>query len=211
MRKLILTILTLFLLTAQCFATNWKWIDSNAEQGLFFDTDSVKFLISSKTKTINHNEVVLWVKYVYDSAYAQRAFKRDDVQYSLERIAFNFQYNKVNEIEILPCTELIYNKDHVLNSLRTINDFSLIKDILDIENYTYTDRILKYVRYMYAETSSILDYSENKIIMYDNCDTLYENIMVCTVRKGSAVNKHQPKKACHKSQPQKQQVGFFEI
>lgn len=99
----------------------------------------------------------------------------EDIRYFDKDNQRTIKANKLNEIEILPCTELVYNKEHVLKELRIINDFSLLKDILDIENYTYTDRILKYVRYMYDETSSILDYSDNKIILYDNCDTLYES------------------------------------
>lgn len=81
----------------------------------------------------------------------------------------------LKEISIYPNTELIYNKEEVLSKLRDTIDYNITKDVMDIENYTYNDRIFKYVRYMYDNTESMIDYVKCKTIIFENSDILYES------------------------------------
>lgn len=83
--------------------------------------------------------------------------------------------SSIKEIKIYPNTELIYDKDKVLAKLRKTIDYNITKDIMDIENYTYNDRIFKYIRYMYDSSESLLDYISNKIVVFENSEILYES------------------------------------
>ena len=79
------------------------------------------------------------------------------------------------ELSIYPNTELIYNKKEVLKKLDKCDDYNINQDFLDIENYTYTERLFKYVKYMYDTTESILDYIRDKIVIFENSDILYQS------------------------------------
>ena len=81
----------------------------------------------------------------------------------------------LNQIDIYPVTELVIdNPNEVVSKIKT-NNYSILEDLNYITNYTYTDRIKKYIHYMYDKTESVLDYCGNKIIIYEDSTYLKES------------------------------------
>jgi hypothetical protein len=65
MKKRIVLIVTclMMLLSSSCFATNWVWVTSDANMGIFFDADSIR--------VTNSNQIIVWEKVIYDEAYSR--------------------------------------------------------------------------------------------------------------------------------------------
>jgi hypothetical protein len=99
MRKLLLTVFALVLMSASCFAANWEWIGSDEKIGVFYDKDSIVFDMS-KDKITNRDKCFVWVKLVYDKAFAQKRFK-DNTAASLEHWGFDLANNQMLEGERL--------------------------------------------------------------------------------------------------------------
>lgn len=88
--------------------------------------------------------------------------------------------NKLNEIEIFPINELIYdNPDNIIEKIKKDCDGVLtnqiLNDIDDIKNYNNLERIHKYIDYFTDDTCSILDYMEEKIVLYEEIKRIEEN------------------------------------
>ena len=79
---------------------------------------------------------------------------------------------KINDIEIMPYTEMIYDDISKINGIHT-SDYNILQDIENIKNYTYNERLKKYIHYFYDTTESILDYIDDKIIMFEDSSNLY--------------------------------------
>lgn len=101
MRKLLLTVLALVMLSSSCLAANWEWIHSNSEKGYFFDTDSIVFDTSPDKKNVNRDKFYVWVKIVFDPAYAKKKYQRDDIAYCIDMFGFDLADNKLCEKETI--------------------------------------------------------------------------------------------------------------
>lgn len=99
MRKLIMVVLMLVAMTSTCMAASWEWICSTPNVGLFYDKDSIVFDMSN-TKITNRDKCYVWVKIVYDKAFAQKHFK-DNTAFSMEHWGFDLANNRMNEGEKL--------------------------------------------------------------------------------------------------------------
>lgn len=97
MRKVLLTILTCLVMSASCYAANWEWIGANADKGFSFDEDTIVFATSPDRKIVNRDVFYVWVKIVFDPAYAKRQYHRDDVAYCVDRFGFDLANNKICE------------------------------------------------------------------------------------------------------------------
>ena len=98
MRKLLLTLVMLLVMSTSCLGANWEWVYSDSNVGLFYDKDSIVF--SVQNKIVNRDKCVVWVKIAYDEAFAQKRFKQAWA-YSLERWEFDFANNRMREGERL--------------------------------------------------------------------------------------------------------------
>lgn len=99
MRKLLLTVMALMMMSVSCFAASWEWVCSTPNVGIFYDKDSIVFDMS-KDKIINRDKCYVWTKLVYDKAFAQKRFK-DNTAASLEHWGFDFAKNQMLEGERL--------------------------------------------------------------------------------------------------------------
>ena len=106
MRKLLLTILALMMMSASCFAASWEWVGANPYMGLSYDKDSLVFEVSSKQNIVNRDMVKGWVKFVYDEAYAQKEMPRKDTKYVVCKFSADLVGNR-----ILNDDYIVYNKD----------------------------------------------------------------------------------------------------
>lgn len=126
MRKLLLTVVVLFLLSAQCLAANWERVCSTAGNVLFCDKDSVVFdvqesMVNSGEYTVNKNKCYVWLKTIYDKAYVKRIFK-DNTAYSLEYLGLDLVNNRINTGEVI-----WYNQDGgVVTSSKGLKEWSPI-------------------------------------------------------------------------------------
>ena len=77
---------------------------------------------------------------------------------------------KIDNIEIMPYTELIYED---VNLDINTSDYNILQDLENIKNYTYSERLKKYIHYLYDKTESILDYCDDKIILFEDTNNLY--------------------------------------
>jgi hypothetical protein len=117
MRKTILTILALIVMSAQCVAADWVWLHSDENEGFFFDKGSIVFDISKDRKIVNRDRFYVWVKTAYDAAFAKKEFGRDDVAYSVDRFGFDAKTNSVCEKHILYYNhnkQVIYQQKDIL-------------------------------------------------------------------------------------------------
>jgi hypothetical protein len=108
MRKLLLTVLALVMLSSSCLAANWEWINSDANLGAFYDTDSIRFDMSQKQKIINRDKFVVWVKFVYDESYARKRGLPKGTKYSISKIWFDVTQNRFCEEQLL-----FYDADNI--------------------------------------------------------------------------------------------------
>ena len=106
MRKLILVVISLLLLTTSCFAANWQWLGSNANMGVFVDTSSIKFDMSKTNRIINRDRIYFWVKYEYDEAYAQKNIDPPNTKYIIAHDGLDFKAN-----EMIYPKAIMYDKD----------------------------------------------------------------------------------------------------
>lgn len=98
MRKTILTILALIVMSAQCVAADWVWVHSTPNIGIFYDKDSITF--EKKNDSVNRHRCSVWVKVVYDKAFVQKRYKANWA-FSQERWHFDFDKNIMREGEKL--------------------------------------------------------------------------------------------------------------
>ena len=86
----------------------------------------------------------------------------------------------INDIEIFPINELIYgNPDEIIEKIKkacgnTITN-SILNDLDDIKNYNNIERIHKYIDYFTDNTSTLIDYIDNKIVLYEEIKRIEEN------------------------------------
>lgn len=72
MRKLFLVVITLLLLSTSCFAADWEWLYSDAEEGFFFDKSSVVFRMNGQI--VDRDRIQVWIKTVLDESYATEKY-----------------------------------------------------------------------------------------------------------------------------------------
>lgn len=106
MRKLVLVVISLLLLSTSCFAAKWEWLGSNANMGVFVDVGSIKFDMSNTNQIINRDRVYVWVKYVYDEAYAQKNIVPPNTKYIIAHDGIDLAKNEM----IFP-KAVMYDKD----------------------------------------------------------------------------------------------------
>lgn len=106
MRKILLVMVMLLLMTSSCFAAKWEWLGSNANMGVFIDISSIKFDMSKKNQIINRDRVYVWVKYVYDEAYAQKNIEPPNTKYIIGLNGIDFAKD-----EMLTSKGILYDKD----------------------------------------------------------------------------------------------------
>ena len=92
---------------------------------------------------------------------------------SLEAIKFfdkdkqiSIKGEKINDLVIMPYTELIYEDIKDLEKALNSTNYNINQDLEYLKNYTYSERLKKYVHYLYDKTESILDYTDNKVIIF---------------------------------------------
>ena len=89
--------------------------------------------------------------------------------------------NKINEFIIFPINEIIYDsntKEKFKNELRSLSSEVpnfILKDLDSIENYENLERIHKYIKYIEPKPETILDYINDKIVVYDELNRIKEN------------------------------------
>lgn len=93
--------------------------------------------------------------------------------------------NKINNIEIFPLAELIYEyNDNIINNIKKdlpqdIDISILENDLLDIENYNNSEKTYKYIKYIYQDIYTLFDYLPNSTIIIDEYNLIkesYQNI-----------------------------------
>jgi hypothetical protein len=110
MRKLLLTVLALVMLSSSCLAANWEWAGSDEKIGMFYDVNSITFSISPNKQIVSRDRVWLWVKYVFDESFAEQVIKNRNVKFQICKVGYDFSQNKTFESKIIT-----YHKDgHVL-------------------------------------------------------------------------------------------------
>ena len=92
----------------------------------------------------------------------------------------SIKVEKLDNIIIYPYTEIIYdNSEKIANKIiEDLREYGQIngaieKDIFDIKERNYSDRLNKYQSYFYDKMELITDYAENKIIIYSEPQALY--------------------------------------
>lgn len=98
MKKLLLTVFMLLVMSTSCLAANWEWVGSSPDLGIFYDKDSIVF--EKNKQIVNRDRCSVWVKIVYDKAYVQREYKQDWA-FSVERWNFDLANNRIREGERL--------------------------------------------------------------------------------------------------------------
>lgn len=93
MRKMLLTLVILLVMSTSCLAANWEWIGSDADTGLFFDTSTITF--EKHKQTINRDKVYVWVRIVYDKEYARKQ-GNENVSYVVSKSCIDFANNKIS-------------------------------------------------------------------------------------------------------------------
>ena len=98
---------------------------------------------------------------------------------SLEAIKFfdkdkqiSIKGEKINDLVIMPYTELIYEDIKDLEKALNSTNYNINQDLEYLKNYTYSERLKKYVHYLYDKTESILDYTDNKVIIFEDLNNL---------------------------------------
>ncbi|MBO7079466.1 MAG: transcription-repair coupling factor [Bacilli bacterium] len=79
----------------------------------------------------------------------------------------------INEIEIMPYTELVYDAPSKIEKIENVTDYNVMEDINNLKSYTYNERLKKYIHYLYDKTESILDYTSDKIIILEDETNLF--------------------------------------
>lgn len=89
--------------------------------------------------------------------------------------------DKVDEIDIFPINELLYeyNDNIIENIKKDINndcDISIFENDFDsLKTYINNDHLYKYIKYIYPNTSTLLDYVEKGTIIIDEYNEIMEN------------------------------------
>jgi len=88
--------------------------------------------------------------------------------------------NKVDEIEIFPINELIYDSgEEIISKIKSeckenIPDH-VLNDFEDIINYNNLERVHKYIKYFTDKTETLLSYLDDKIVFYEEIKRIEEN------------------------------------
>lgn len=89
--------------------------------------------------------------------------------------------NSIKEIEIFPINELLYEyDDNIINNItkdikKDIDKDLFIEDFDSFKTYTNNDHIYKYIKYIYPNTQTILDYVKEGSIIIDDYNEVKEN------------------------------------
>ena len=93
MRKLLLTVFMLLVMSTSCLAAaDWQWVESDANMGWFYDKNSITFMMNKNI--VNRDKVVVWTKIVYDGAYAQKNGMGNE-RYAIGKIYIDLAHNKL--------------------------------------------------------------------------------------------------------------------
>ena len=88
--------------------------------------------------------------------------------------------NNVDEIEIFPINELIYDSgEEIISKIKSeckenIPDH-VLNDFEDIINYNNLERVHKYIKYFTDKTETLLSYLDDKIVFYEEIKRIEEN------------------------------------
>ena len=97
----------------------------------------------------------------------------ESIKYFDKDSQISIKDTKIEKISIMPYTELIYEDIFELKEILNSNDYNINQDLLNLQSYTYSERLKKYVHYLYDKTESILDYVDDKIILFEDINNLY--------------------------------------
>lgn len=93
---------------------------------------------------------------------------------------------EINNIEIIPVSELFYSDDLLKKALNKIDEFKnslslnldedskISDDILNLESRNNTDNLIRYIKFFDDSKTSILDFSSNKKVYYVDMASLKE-------------------------------------
>ena len=120
MRKLLLTVFMLFVMSTSCLAAaDWQWICSDANMGFFFDKNTITFV--KQKQVVNRDKVYVWIKVIYDEAYA-RKLGGADVRYTISKAYIDFASNKMGSDKVF-----LYNEDgRVITTLPPVKPEDII-------------------------------------------------------------------------------------
>ncbi|MDD3999585.1 MAG: transcription-repair coupling factor [Bacilli bacterium] len=87
----------------------------------------------------------------------------------------------IDVFDIFPLNEIFYGEneknniiDKISNSVKEYPNF-LKNDLFDLENYNNLERMSKYLKYFSSGYTNLLEYSDNKIVFYEDYQRLEEN------------------------------------
>ena len=97
----------------------------------------------------------------------------ENIKYFDKESQLSIKEKKLDDIYIMPYTELLY--DDVKDITDKINslDYSINEDMNNLINHTYNERLKKYINYLYDKCESVLDYTDDKIIIFEDENNLY--------------------------------------
>jgi len=102
-----------------------------------------------------------------------------EVEYIKEYDPISQLTNKeLNEVTIYPLSELLYeNPQEIIDKIKSdyFENPLLSNEMSDLENYDNTERLHKYIAYIDKNLNSIIDYVDEKIIIYDEITRIEEN------------------------------------
>lgn len=104
MKKLLLTVFMLLVMSTSCLAAaDWQWACSNANLGMYFDKSTITFV--KQKQIVNRDKVYVWVKTVFDEAYAQKT-GQENVGYTMTKVYLDFANKKIGTSK-----HYVYNKN----------------------------------------------------------------------------------------------------
>jgi len=90
-------------------------------------------------------------------------------------------HKKISEAIIFPINEIVYSedeKDEFLNKIKSLgNELPnfMLRDLEDFTNYENLERINKYIKYLEPNPVTLLDYLDEKIVVYQDIKQIKDN------------------------------------
>ena len=86
--------------------------------------------------------------------------------------------NKIDEVEIYPVSDLIYDDSNIERAIKKLEHFKLTdkinNDIKELENRESPEKINKYIDYLYESHCVFFDYLEEKTVYYEEFNSIKE-------------------------------------
>ena len=86
--------------------------------------------------------------------------------------------NKIDEVEIYPVSDLIYDDNNIERAIKKLEHFKLTdkinNDIKELENRESPEKINKYIDYLFESHCVFFDYLEEKTVYYEEFNSIKE-------------------------------------